>query len=71
MPRKANASDGVAVKITVSRQSAQLLAQVAERGIYGRNQSEVASRFVDKALEAFVEKPVFKLGRSRRARKME
>ena len=47
---KANASDGVSVKITVSRQSAALLARIAAKGIYGRNPSEVAGRFVDKAL---------------------
>jgi hypothetical protein len=61
MPRKANASDGVPIKITISRQSAALLAKIASKGIYGRNQSEVAGRFVDKALEAFVESPRFSL----------
>ena len=61
MARKANASDGVSVKITVSQQSAALLAKIATKGIYGRNQSEVAGRFVDKALEAFVEVPRFSL----------
>jgi hypothetical protein len=61
MSRKANASDGVSIKITVSRQSAGLLAEIATKGIYGRNQSEVAGRFVDKALEAFVETPRFNL----------
>jgi hypothetical protein len=61
MSRTANASDGVQVKITVSRQSAALLAKIATRGIYGRNQSEVAGRFVDKALEVFVDVPRFSL----------
>ena len=61
MPRKANASDGVSLKITVSRQSAALLGKIATKGLYGRNQSEVASRFVDKALEAFVDAPRFSL----------
>ena len=61
MSRTANVSDGVAVKITVSRQSAELLARIATKGIYGRNPSEVASRFVDKALEAFVKAPRFPL----------
>jgi len=61
MSRTANASDGVSIKITVSRQSAALLARIATKGVYGRNPSEVASRFVDKALEAFVETPRFSL----------
>jgi hypothetical protein len=61
MSRKANASDGVAIKITVSRQSAELLSKIAAKGIYGRNQSEVAGRFVDKALESFVDSPRFSL----------
>jgi hypothetical protein len=57
MSRKANASDGVSVKITVSRQSADLLANIATMGIYGRNQSDVAARFVDEALQKFIEVP--------------
>jgi len=57
MPRTANASAGVSVKITISKQSADLLSRIAERGIYGRNDAEVASRFVDKALQDFVEVP--------------
>jgi hypothetical protein len=61
MPRTANASDGVPIKITVSKQSADLLAKIATLGIYGRNQSDVAGRFVDKALEAFVDSPRFSL----------
>jgi len=67
MARKANASDGVPVKITVSKQSAELLAKIATKGIYGRNQSEVAGRFVDKALEAFVEPPRFRLDAKKRS----
>jgi hypothetical protein len=62
MPRTANASDGVSVKITVSKQSADLLSRIATMGIYGRNQSDVAARFVDKALESFVDPPRLNLG---------
>ena len=57
MPRKANTSAGVLVRITVSRQSADLLRQIAARGIYGRNDAEVASRFVDRALQEFIDAP--------------
>lgn len=57
MPRPANASLGVSVKITVSKQSAELLGRIAALGIYGRNDAEVASRFVDKELQNFIEAP--------------
>jgi hypothetical protein len=57
MPRSANASAGVPVKITVSKQAADLLGQIAALGIYGRNDAEVASRFVEKELQQFVEAP--------------
>jgi len=61
MARKGNASDGETIRITVSKQSAGLLLKLAAMGIYGRNQSEVAGRFVDKALEAFVEAPKLRI----------
>ncbi len=57
MPRKQNSSRGTVVKITVSEQSAALLEEIARRGIYGRNVGEVAGRFVDAALQGFVETP--------------
>ena len=57
MPKSGNTSAGVTIRITVSEQSARVLAQIAALGIYGRNQSEVAARFVDKALQDFVEMP--------------
>jgi hypothetical protein len=57
MPKAGNSSQGVSLRITVSAQSAQLLLQIASIGIYGRNQSEVAARFVDRALEQFIEAP--------------
>jgi hypothetical protein len=47
--------------ITVSTASARLLDQIAKNGIWGKNRSEVAGRFVDRALEEFVEKPKAKL----------
>jgi hypothetical protein len=61
MSRTANASEGVAIKITVSKQSADLLSKIAAKGIYGRSQSEVAGRFVDKALESFIDVPRFSI----------
>jgi hypothetical protein len=47
--------------ITVSSESARLLDEIAKNGIWGKNRPEVAARFVDRALEAFVEQPKAKL----------
>ncbi len=47
--------------ITVSSESARLLDEIAKNGIWGRNRSEVAGRFVDRMLESFVEQPKAKL----------
>jgi hypothetical protein len=47
--------------ITVSSESARLLDEIAKSGIWGRNRSEVAGRFVDRMLESFVEQPKAKL----------
>lgn len=61
MPKTANASDSDTVRITLSSESVRLLDELAEKGIYGRNRAEVAARFVDKALEGFVERPSLRL----------
>lgn len=61
MAKKSNATASVTVRVTVSAQSARLLDQLAARGIYGRNPAEVAGRFVDEALQKFVEAPSLKL----------
>ena len=68
MAKASNASGSAVIRVTVSTQSAQLLEQLAERGIYGRNAAEVAGRFVDKALQEFIEQPRLRLesGRTRR-----
>lgn len=52
----------VTLRVTLSRQSFELLEELAARGVYGRNAQSVAARFVDRALERFVERP--KLGLS-------
>jgi hypothetical protein len=49
------------IRVTVSVQSEQLLEQLAQKGIYGRNSAEVAGRFVDQALQQFVEQPKLSL----------
>ncbi len=70
MPKAENATESESFRITVSMQSARLLDQLAGQGIYGRNRAEVAARFVDEALQRFVEVPKFPLGlRNRRGAK--
>lgn len=56
-----NASGSVSIPITLSERSARLLDEIAKNGIWGRNRAEVAARFVDRALEGFVELPKVKL----------
>ena len=52
-----NASESEKFPITLSVQSARLLDEIAKNGYWGRNRAEVAARFVDRALESFVELP--------------
>ena len=61
MPKTANVTESATVRITLSSESVTLLDQLSERGIYGRNRAEVAARFVDQALQAFVDRPILKL----------
>jgi hypothetical protein len=69
MPKTANPSDSDQVRITLSSESVRLLDELAEKGIYGRNRAEVAARFVDRALQDFVEKPTLKLAPERGRRR--
>lgn len=57
MAKRGNVAESAVLRITVSRQSAALLEQLAQTGLYGRNAAEVAARFIDTALQGFVEKP--------------
>ena len=59
--KRPNATDSDSLSITLSRESIQLLDQIARNGIWGRNRADVAARFVDRALEDFVEQPKVKL----------
>jgi hypothetical protein len=70
MAKSPNATDSKNFPITLSVESIRLLVELAGKGIYGRNKAEVAARFIDKALEEFVERPKLKL-RSSRARSDE
>lgn len=57
MRKTTNTSGSSAVRVTLSHQSIRLLDLLAEKGIYGRNRAEVAGRFIDDALQKFVETP--------------
>jgi hypothetical protein len=52
-----NASESEKFPITLSVPSCRLLDEIAKNGFWGRNRAEVAARFVDRALENFVELP--------------
>ncbi len=57
MRKTSNTSGSTAVRVTLSHQSIRLLDLLAGKGIYGRNRAEVAGRFIDDALQKFVETP--------------
>ncbi|MGH9430739.1 MAG: hypothetical protein ACRD3T_04290 [Terriglobia bacterium] len=61
MAKANNAVSSRTIRVTVSVQSEQLLEQLAQKGIYGRNSAEVAGRFVDTALQQFIEQPKLSL----------
>jgi len=55
MARDENTSESEQITITVSSNSARLLEQLAEMGIYGRRRAVVAAGFVDRRLQELVE----------------
>ncbi len=59
--RKGNAVGSKNFSITLSMEAVRLLDEIAKNGIWGKSGPEVAARFVDRALEAFVEQPKVKL----------
>ena len=61
MARSENAADSAPVKITVSAESARLLAVLAKMGIYGRSPSVVAAGFVERRIQELVESGFLKL----------
>jgi hypothetical protein len=66
MAKGNNTADSRQITITISEQSGKLLDRLAQMGIYGRNPADVAGRFVDKALQEFVEKPRLRVEGKRR-----
>lgn len=56
----ANTAESNVIRVTLSEQSVCLLDELAKKGIYGRNKAEVAGRFIDEALQRFIETPLLK-----------
>ena len=63
MAKGNNLADSSTLRVTVSVQSEHLLERLGKRGIYGRNSAEVAARFIDEALQRFVDQPKLSIGR--------
>lgn len=61
MAKGTNTAGSGIIRVTLSEQSVRLLDELAEKGIYGRNRAEVAGRFIDEALQKFVEAPRLKI----------
>ena len=61
MPKAENITESETIRVTLSSQSVALLDELAKKGIYGRNRADVAGRFVDEALQKFVETPLLKI----------
>ncbi len=61
MGKPKNASGTEQVTLSLSDESVRVLRELAILGIYGKNEAEVAGRFVDKALEGYVVPPRFEL----------
>lgn len=57
MARPKNSSPGNRIEVTLALQSIEMLKELAAHGIYGRTPAEVGGRFIEKALQDFVEAP--------------
>jgi len=69
MARPKNSSPGVKFEVTLATQSIELLKELAKRGIYGRTSAEVGGRFIEQALQQFVDIPKFDPARPHQDRK--
>jgi hypothetical protein len=70
MARPKSLSPGIRFEVTLSKQSVDILKELATRGIYGRTSSEVGGRFIEQALQQFVETPKLSPVRSSTTRKV-
>jgi hypothetical protein len=57
MARRKNSSPGNKFEVTLAQQSVDLIEELAKRGIYGRTPAEVGGRFIEQALQQFVDTP--------------
>jgi len=57
MARPKSSSPGIRFDVTLAKQSIDLLKELATRGIYGRTPAEVGGRFIEQALQQFVDVP--------------
>jgi hypothetical protein len=69
MGKPKNASATEQVTLSLSDESVRVLRELAILGIYGKNEAEIAARFVDKALEGFVVPPRFELPLRKQSRR--
>jgi len=61
MARGSNTSGSDSIRVTLSVQSIQVLDEIAQHGIYGKNGAEVAARFVEERLREFTPKLIVKI----------
>jgi len=57
MARPKSSSPGIKVEVTLAQQSVDMLKELATHGIYGRSPAEVGGRFIEQALQQFVDAP--------------
>jgi hypothetical protein len=69
MSKAENITESETIRVTLSSQSVALLDELAKMGIYGRNRADVAGRFVDEALQKFVDIPKLRIDRQQRKRR--
>jgi len=66
-----NTTGSSKLRVTLSDQSIRLLIEIAEKGVYGRNPSEVAGRFIDKALQEFIDTPRLQIKNAKKQKSTE
>jgi hypothetical protein len=69
MARPKSSSPGMKFEVMLAEQSVDMLKELATRGIYGRTSAEVGGRFIEQALQQFVDTPKLVPARARPARK--
>jgi hypothetical protein len=57
MGRKANTVQAQTLTLSISPQTRALLERIAGAGLFGKNAAEVATRFLDERVRAFLDNP--------------